>query len=101
MMQTHVSTLLLGLACSLLTVLTLLSYYYYAINVSPRMLRVQLDPIDDSKFLPNVRINRRAVMMRMLVWFLKQANIRNEDQVDSKHLEHDVAGPRNELSNST
>jgi hypothetical protein len=40
-------------------------------------------------------------MMRMLVWFLEQVNIRNEDQVDSKHLEHDVAGPRNELSNST
>ena len=52
------------------------------------MLRVQLDPIDDSKFLPNVRINRRAVMMRMLVWFLKQVNIRNEvkSKVDIKHL---------------
>ena len=31
------------LACSLLTVSTLLSYYYYAINVSPKMLLLQLN----------------------------------------------------------
>jgi len=40
--------------------------------------------VDDSKFLPNVRFNRRAVMMRMLVLFLEQVNINNEDQVKSR-----------------
>jgi hypothetical protein len=34
-------------------------------------------------FLLNVRIDRRAVMMRMLVWFLEQVDIRNEDSVKS------------------
>jgi len=81
MMQTHVATLLLG------TSLFLTHGFYTAVLLLLRhqsfskiaMGTAWPNRVYDSKFLPNVRINRRAVMMIMLVWFLEQVNIRNED----------------------